>query len=295
MRSAGRLPIIFWALGPGKATGSADPGPTVHAILNVCPRSSWKPFKAGSISSGQALDRPTRNALAPSFLRPAHTAARRSRHGSAGPEESVQLVRDRGHDDVERTPAQQTIDPGPEPPFPPLADPDQGPGPCMSSAQVSVTSLSQSEQALLAAARALSRASPNHAARCRPELKFFAFRPRRVQKFSADLILLDRVMRQTGRRPARRATCDNATPPEDRPDLAGETQRTDPALMTDRARDARRCPGKLLALTPRTRLSAGCSRARCRSAASSPRIAGCWRRKTRARSRGPFSPRWCSG
>src|SRR5215208_921689 len=78
-----------------------------------------------------------------------------------GPEDPCQLVGDRGHDDVERTPAQQAFDPGPELPFPPRADPDQSPGAVHElPPQVAVPSLAQSEQALLAATRALPRDQP---------------------------------------------------------------------------------------------------------------------------------------
>src|SRR3954447_1487677 len=47
---------------PWQATGSADLGPTVHAILDCRPRSPWKPFTEGPARRlGAAGDRPSRN------------------------------------------------------------------------------------------------------------------------------------------------------------------------------------------------------------------------------------------
>src|SRR4051795_13763966 len=47
---------------PRQATGSADPGPTAHAILDYRPRSPWKPFTEGPARRlGAAGDRPSRN------------------------------------------------------------------------------------------------------------------------------------------------------------------------------------------------------------------------------------------
>src|SRR4051795_5412762 len=37
---------------PWQATGSADPGPTAHAILDYRPRSPWKPFGGGPTRPG---------------------------------------------------------------------------------------------------------------------------------------------------------------------------------------------------------------------------------------------------
>src|SRR3954454_1368501 len=61
---------------PWQATGSADPGPTVHAILDTRPRSPWKPFRGGPTRPGLRLGR----ASLPeprSRPAPAHAAAAR--------------------------------------------------------------------------------------------------------------------------------------------------------------------------------------------------------------------------
>ena len=118
-----------------------------------------------------------------------------------------------------------------------------------------------------------------------------------VQGFAADLILLDRVLRQYGpetseaRDLLRRYTALKIalTWPEENARVGPRLD--DPAALAM----LEGVQAKLLELAPGTRRSAGCSRARCRSAATSPRSAGCWRPRTRARSRGPSSPSWCSG
>ena len=57
---------------PMTSAGSADPGPTAHAILDSCPRSPWKlPGKGPARRLAAADDRPSRNRA-----RPAHAAAR---------------------------------------------------------------------------------------------------------------------------------------------------------------------------------------------------------------------------
>ena len=77
------------------------------------------------------------------------------------PGDPRQLVRDRGHDDVERPPPQQRVDPGPEPALAARADRHQRPGAVHElPPQVAVTPLAHPEQPLLAATRALSRDQP---------------------------------------------------------------------------------------------------------------------------------------
>src|SRR3954467_11514669 len=61
---------------PWQATGSADPGPPAHAILDCRPRSPWKPFRGGPTRPGLRLGR----ASLPeprSRPAPAHAAAAR--------------------------------------------------------------------------------------------------------------------------------------------------------------------------------------------------------------------------
>src|SRR3954454_7082469 len=51
---------------PWQATGSADPGPTVHAILDYRPRSPWKPFTGGPPGLAPRATDPSETALTPS-------------------------------------------------------------------------------------------------------------------------------------------------------------------------------------------------------------------------------------
>src|SRR3954454_1929114 len=131
------------------------------------PSSTFALAARGSLSGqdrshqAEALIDLPENALAPLSLPSSHRRTVGLAAAQQGPKDPRQLVGDRGHDDVERTPAQQAIDPGPEPPFPPRADPNQGPGAVHElPPQIAVPSLAQSEQALLAATRALSRDQP---------------------------------------------------------------------------------------------------------------------------------------
>src|SRR4051812_15163087 len=50
---------------PWRIAGSADPGPTAHAILDYRPRSPWKPLREGS-----ARSRPRRPTLPETVLTP---------------------------------------------------------------------------------------------------------------------------------------------------------------------------------------------------------------------------------
>src|SRR4051794_38368737 len=99
---------------PWQATGSADPGPTAHAVLDTSPRSPWKPLRTGSARSRPYRRWPT--FPKPSSRRRAVTLAAAEQR----PGDPRQLVRDRRHDDVERPPRQQATDPGPQPALPAL-------------------------------------------------------------------------------------------------------------------------------------------------------------------------------
>src|SRR3954471_19907101 len=108
---------------PWQATGSADPGLTVHAILDTRPRSPWKPFRRGPTRPGLRLGR----AGLPkprSCRRAVALAAAEQRPGDAR-----QLVRDRGPHDAVGPRPQQPADPGPEAALAALGDRHQRPGP----------------------------------------------------------------------------------------------------------------------------------------------------------------------
>src|SRR3954469_9976200 len=81
-------------LRPWQVAGSADPGPTAHAILDTRPRSPRKPLREGSARSRPYRRWPT--FPEPSSRRRAVTLAAVEQR----PGDPRQLVRDRRHDDV---------------------------------------------------------------------------------------------------------------------------------------------------------------------------------------------------
>src|SRR4051794_18652530 len=136
---------------PRQATGSADPGPTAHAILDYRPRSPWKPFRGGPTRPRLRSGRPALPKPPSPRRRAVVLLAAQQRPG-----DPRQLVRDRGHHDVLRPPRQQAVDPRPQTALPTLADRHQRPGAVHElAAQVAVAALADPEEAFLAAARVL--------------------------------------------------------------------------------------------------------------------------------------------
>src|SRR3954453_19016190 len=118
-----------------------------------------------------------------------------------------------------------------------------------------------------------------------------------VQKFAADLSLLDRVLRQYGpetgeaRDLLRRYTAlkIGLTWPE--ATESGGASLDDPASV-EMLEDVQ---GKLRGLIPPNEAQPWLQSGALQIRANSPSSAGCWRPRTRARSHGPSWSRWCSG